>query len=133
MTESMTMLTSINELLTHIKEVEEDTIRLSRESMLILGNFIEKQGVALDEESAQALQYQDIIAQQLSATIEAIESVQQSITIFENAFASDEKLASDSMQKLHNKLGKSLSHAKERRAAFLGRLGDESEEEIEFF
>ena len=36
------MLTSINELLSHIKEVEEDTMKLSQESMMGISEFIEK-------------------------------------------------------------------------------------------
>lgn len=129
----MLMLTSINELLAHIKEVEEDVIQLSRDSMLMLGAFLEKKGVELDEESVKALQYQDIISQQLSATIEAIESVQQSIAVFENAYRSDEKIASDSLVKLQNKLSRSISHAKDRKAAFSGNLHSDSDDEIEFF
>lgn len=129
----MTMLSSINELLSHIKDVENDTIKLSQESMIILSEFIEKNGIELDENAANALQYQDIISQQLSATIAAISSVQNSIEMFENAYKSDERIASDSFEKLNNKLIKTLSEAKNKRDAFSGNLHNESEVEIEFF
>ena len=130
----MNMLSSINELLAHIKEVEEDTIKMSQDSMLMLSGFIEKNSIELDDEAMKALQYQDIISQQLSATIEAIGSIQKSIEIFENAYDSDEKVASDSIDKLHSKLAKTLQKAKDRRDAFSGKLGHENEtDEIEFF
>jgi len=102
--------------------------------MLMFSQFIEKNSIELDDNAMQALQYQDIISQQLSATIEAIDSVQKSIDIFENAYDSDEKIASDSIDKLHSKLAKTLQKAKERRDAFSGKLGHEDEsDEIEFF
>ena len=130
----MNMLSSIKELLSHIKEVELDTIKMSQDSMLMLSEFIEKNSIEIDASAAKGLQYQDIISQQLTATIEAIDSVQKSIEIFENAYDSDEKIASDSIDKLHSKLAKTLSKAKERRDAFSGKLGHEDEtDEIEFF
>lgn len=130
----MNMLSSINELLAHIKQVEEETIQMSQDSMLMLSAFIEKNAIELDESAAKGLQYQDIISQQLTATIEAIDSVQKAIKIFENAYDSDEKIASDSIEKLHIKLSSTLQTAKDRRDAFSGKLGHEDEtDEIEFF
>jgi len=129
----MNMLSSINELLTHLKEVEQDTIKMSQDSMMMLSKFMEKNSIELDEGAAQALQYQDIISQQLSASIEAINSVQQSIKIFENAYESDEKIVSDSLDKLNGKLKSTLAIAKDRREAFSGKLGSSDQEEIEFF
>ena len=127
------MLTSINELLSHIKEVEEDTMKLSQESMMGISEFIEKNNLELDDNAAKALQYQDIISQQLSATIDAINSVQKSIHVFENAYESDEQIASESFQKLNNKLAKTLDVARSKREAFSGNLQNADENEIEFF
>jgi ribosome-associated translation inhibitor RaiA len=102
--------------------------------MLMLSGFIEKNSIELDDDAMKALQYQDIISQQLSATIDAIDSVQKSIEIFESAYDSDEKIASESIDKLHSKLAKTLQKAKDRRDAFSGKLGNENEtDEIEFF
>jgi len=129
----MNILTSINELLTHIKEVEQDTIKMSQDSMIMLSSFIEKNSIELDESAAQSLQYQDIIAQQLTASIEAIESVQQSINIFENAYESDEKIVNESLEKLNAKLKSTLTIAQDRREAFSGKLGSNDQDEIEFF
>jgi len=129
----MNILTSINELLTHIKEVEQDTIKMSQDSMIMLSSFIEKNSIELDESAAQSLQYQDIIAQQLTASIEAIESVQQSINIFENAYESDEKIVNESLEKLNAKLKSTLTIAQDKREAFSGKLGSNDQDEIEFF
>jgi len=124
----MNMLSSINELLTHLKEVEQDTIKMSQDSMMMLSEFMEKNSIELDESAAQALQYQDIISQQLSSSIEAIQSVQTSIEIFENAYESDEKIVSDSLDKLNMKLKSTLEIAKDRREAFSGKLGSNDQE-----
>lgn len=126
------MLSSIKELLQHIKEVEQDSIEMSKDSMMVLSTFIENNNLAVDEDAAKALQYQDIISQQLSATIEAIESVQKSIEIFENAYKSDEQMAQDSIAKLRDKLDGALNSAKDRRSAFSGTTKSD-EDSIEFF
>jgi len=128
------MLRSVNELLSHIKEVEQDTIQMSQDSMIMLDTFLEENKIELDDNAIKALQYQDIISQQLSATIDAIDSVQKSINIFENAYKSDEQIASDSLDKLHSKLTDAITKAKDRRDAFSGKLGHKDEsDEIEFF
>jgi len=129
----MLMLTSINELLEHIKEVQVDAIELSKDSTMMLGRFIEDNNIELDENAATSLQFQDIISQQLTATIEAINSVQKSIEIFENAYSSDEKVVSGSMDKLQEKLKTSLKNARLKREAYSGRLRHKDEDEIEFF
>ena len=129
----MLMLTSIKELLEHIKEVQLDTINLSKESTMMLSKFIEDKNVELDENAATSLQLQDIISQQLSATIEAIENVRKSIEVFESAYESDEKVVSGSMSKLQEKLKNTLEEARLKREAFSGKLGHKDEDEIEFF
>ena len=130
---SIHMFSSVNALLSHIKEVEKDTIQMSRDSMMMLSEFIEKNNIELDDNAAKSMQYQDIISQQLTATIEAIDSVQKSIKIFENAYESDEKVVNDSLGKLCSKLTKTLSIAKDRRDAFSGKLGHDDQVDIEFF
>ena len=129
----MLMLSSIKELLNHIKEVQLDTINLSSESTMMLSRFMEEKHIELDENAATSLQYQDIISQQLTATIEAIDSVQKSIQIFESAYHSDEIVASGSMEKLQQKLKNTLADAKDKRDAFSGKLTHSDADEIEFF
>ncbi|MCF6329935.1 MAG: hypothetical protein L3I99_00110 [Sulfurimonas sp.] len=129
----MMILSTLRELLEHIKEVQEDTIKLSLESTMMLGKFIENSKVELDDNAATALQYQDIISQQLSATIEAMNSVEQSIRVFENSYQSDDIVVTSSLEKLQKKLELTLEDAKKKRDAFSGKLTHKEEDEIEFF
>ncbi len=130
----MILLQNVEMLLEHIRIVEEETISLSRESMLKLSGFLERQGIAVDDEVTEALQYQDIIAQQLSATIEAIESVQKNIHQFNHAFREDEKIAVSSFENLQNKLSSAIARAQEKRKAFSGNVHHTNDDDaIEFF
>jgi len=128
------IFTSLDDLLEHIKEVEKDTIALSKEAQLKLAAFIEKNKIELDDDAAEALQYQDIISQQLSATIEAIDIVQQNLKIFAHNFAEDEKIVDNSASRLREKLEKTLADAKAKKEAFSGHVKEKNDEhEIEFF
>lgn len=125
---------SLNELLEHIKQVERDTITISKEAQMKLSSFIERNGIAVDDEAAEALQYQDIVSQQLSATIEAIELVQKNLQMFARSFKEDEKIADDSVIKLRKKMQTALEDARAKKDAFSGHIKDRSDEhEIEFF
>ena len=125
---------SLYELLDHIKQVEQDTINISKEAQLKLSTFMEKKNIELDDEAAEALQYQDIVSQQLSATIEAIELVQKNLQMFAHNFKEDEKIADDSILKLRAKMSTVLNEAKAKKDAFSGHIRDKSDEhEIEFF
>ena len=131
----MLILKSVDELLVHIKNVQEDVISLSNESLMKMSNYIEKNSLEVDDDISTALQYQDIITQQLSATIEAIQSMKNSIDIFTHAYESDESLAADSMNKLHEKLNLTLQEAKDKKERFSGKSANNSADtdEIEFF
>jgi len=128
------MFSSLNNLLEHIKEVERDTIQISQSAQMKLSNFIEEKNIELTDEATEALQYQDIVSQQLSATVEAISLVQKSIQIFAHNFEADEKLIDENSLKLRKKLDDVLSEAKAKKEAFSGNVKDSSNEnEIEFF
>ena len=131
----MVFLETVNSLLEHIKEVENDTIELTKKAQMQLTTFIEKSGLTLDDESLEAMQYQDIISQQLSATIEAIENVQKSIEQFNQAFTEDEAAATKSIDEMHNKLTATLEQAQQKRSRFAGKTADDgsAEDAIEFF
>ncbi len=130
----MIMLDSIDELLVHIKEVQLDVIKLSNESLLKMSSYMEKNSLEIDEEISTALQYQDIITQQLNATIEAIDSMQKSIDIFSHAYKNDEELANESISKLKEKLNSTLQEAKDKKHRFSGKVADDAaDDEIEFF
>jgi len=130
----MIILNAVDELLQHIKEVQEDVIELSTDSLLKMSSFIEKNSIEIDEELSTALQYQDIITQQLNASIEAINSMKGSLDRFNHAYASDENLANESMQKLQEKLSITLKEAKDKKSRFSGKTADDDlSETIEFF
>ncbi len=130
----MLILDSVDSLLEHIEEVQKDVTHLSNESLLKMSTYIEKNNIEVDDDIATALQYQDIITQQLSATIEAIESMRASIKRFKHAFSNDENLAQDSMNKLQEKLNKTLAEAKDKKSRFSGKaIDDAPTDEIEFF
>ena len=131
----MVILNSVDDLLEHIEEVQKDVIGLSNESLLKMSNYIETNKLEVDDEISTALQYQDIITQQLSATIEAIESMRSSIKRFSHAFENDETLAQDSMKKLQDKLNATLADAKDKKSRFSGKVSQDENatDEIEFF
>jgi uncharacterized protein YukE len=128
------MFQTLNDLLEHIKQVELDSISLSKEAQMKISNFIERKGLDLDDEAVEAFQYQDIVSQQLSATIEAIEMVQKNLQEYAHSFAEDDKIADKSSEILDKKLDEVLVKAKAKREAFSGHLkSDNDEHEIEFF
>jgi len=128
------MFETLNDLLEHVKQVELDTISISKEAQMKLANFMEKNGCVLDDDAAEAMQYQDIVSQQLSATIEAIDMVQKNLQIFSHNFKEDEKVAGDGVAILRKKLDDVLATAKAKRDAFSGHVKSTNDEhEIEFF
>ncbi len=131
----MVILNAVDELLEHIKEVQLDVIELSNDSLLKMSSFIEKNKLEIDEDISTSLQYQDIITQQLNASIEAIDSMKSSINRFNHAYESDENLVNESMQKLQEKLSVTLQEAKDKKNRFSGKTAehDAPSDEIEFF
>ena len=131
----MIILNTVDELLGHIKEVQKDVIELSTDSLLKISSFIEKNKIEIDEELSTALQYQDIITQQLNASNEAISSMKSSLDRFNHAYVSDENLVNESMQKLQEKLCNTLKEAKDKKNRFSGKTAqnDALTDEIEFF
>lgn len=126
-------LASIVEILRHIKEVEGDVRQKSKESMLKIESFFVDGGVAPSSQVVEAMQYQDIMSQQLSATIEAIEAIERSIAMYTHSFKHDTELLGENLQNLNDKLKKSLETAKTKKESFGGKASDESVQEIEFF
>ena len=131
----MIVLNSVDNLLEHIKEVQEDVIALSADSLLKISAYIEKNQLEVDDDISTALQFQDIITQQLSATIEAIASMRTSINRFSHAYEEDENMVKDSMSKLQDKLNTTLEEAKDKKNRFSGKTAQDNadNDEIEFF
>lgn len=130
----MQFLNTLNGLLEHVKSVERETIALTQEAQLRFVRFLDKNKLCADDETLEAMQYQDIIAQQLSATIEAIESAQEHMQYFMHAFSEDDAIAAQSIEKMHGKLTNALEKAKEKHSAFSGKVNREDDDDgIEFF
>lgn len=128
----MVLMDRVDELLEHIKMVETDTIELTRVAQIQVATFIESKELVLDDDTLEVMQYQDIISQQLSATIEAIESVQSGISELEHSFAKEER--AETLDVMSERLRSVIEHAKERHSAFSGKTVDGSDDDgIEFF
>lgn len=123
----MDVLNSVDALVNHIKEVQEDVVNLSSESLLQMSGFIEKNNLEIDDDIARALQYQDIITQQLNATIDAIDSMRETIQSFSHKDVD--------VSQLQEQFAVILEDAKEKKSRFLGKATQESveTEDIEFF
>ena len=122
------ILDSIEDLLNHIKEVQVDVRDLSTDSLLKMSDFIQTNNLEVDDNIAAALQYQDIITQQLNATVEVIDSMNEKM---KSASKTDNSL---DMSELEESLAEILAQAKENKSRFSGKLSDEnSDDEIEFF
>ncbi len=130
----MLILNSVDSLLEHIKNVQEDVINLSHDSIVKINSYIEKNNLEVDDDVLTAMQYQDIVSQQLNATIEAIDSMRSSIEIFSHAYKSDENLATESITKLQEKLNTTLKEAQDKKDRFSGKSAlEDADDAIEFF
>ena len=122
---------SIKFLLNHIKEVEEDIKDMTKESYMVVSKVFSTQE-NLPDEALESLQYQDIISQQLTATIEAIESVQENINYFLHSTKEDSAMMQSNLNRLGAKLVKATDEARAKREAFQGKSKSD-EDDIEFF
>ncbi len=69
------MLTTIQDALKHIKEVQTNVTQLNHSSMTMLSDSIFDSGIEICEDGYVALQHQDILTQQLNATSELLEMI----------------------------------------------------------
>jgi hypothetical protein len=128
------LLESMVEILSHIKDVQDDVINLSKDSVVTISNFLSDNNIPLSEEVIKALQHQDIISQQLTATTEAIDAIDSNVKFYVHALREDSTILTKGFDKLNKKLISALEKAKSKKSAFSGNaLGDNSESEIEFF
>ena len=125
---------SIYDLLDHIKLVEEDVVKMTKESYMQMSEAFAAMGTPVPDPVLETMQYQDIISQQLSATVEAINSVQKNINFFVHSSKEDATMIRENLKKLNTKLDTAIESAQKKRDAFSGKLGHENEgDEIEFF
>lgn len=126
------MIVSLDALLEHVKQVEEEIISLSKDSFLQLHEVISRNNVALDDKSIEAMQYQDIVSQQLGATIEAIEEARISLKDADISGCECDENVSVVLESLGSKLDDVLVAAQMKHSAFSGKVHNE-DESIEFF
>jgi len=118
----MQVLQTLNGLLEHIKSVEAEVVGLTKEGHLQFMKFIEKNSLHLDDEILEVMQYQDIIAQQLGATMEAIEAMQGHLN--------DKEVRLDEMD---DNVTSILERAREKHSAFGGKTHHQNDDGVEFF
>ena len=133
MNNSGQVLTSLSNILEHIQEVQENVVKLSHESMLILARKISEYDIELGSEELAALQHQDILSQQLGAASESIRFINQYIKKYTYTINEDSNLMADGFVGLDAKLQQALIEAKDRKNALSGHAFENKEEEIEFF
>jgi hypothetical protein len=126
MNDSEKVLNSAIDMINHFEDVEKNIIVVSKESSLKLAKLIESGKIEADEEVVTALQYQDIVSQRLSATIEAMEETKKYL----------EQYVTDGMcaDELLEKLSFTLQNAIKKQIAFEGstELDDSTEDDIFF-
>jgi uncharacterized protein YwgA len=113
-------------MINHFEDVERNIIAVSKESSLKIAKLIEDGKVEASDEVVSALQYQDIVSQRLSATIEAMEETKRYL----------QNYVSDSMcaDELLEKLSFTLQNAIKKQIAFEGSqdIDDSTEDDIFF-
>lgn len=119
---------ALDRLLEHVMGVEEEMIELSAASHRAISGWINGSGGEIPDEVLEALQYQDILSQQLGATIEAIGKARGYLAQSPGSGAKDK----DALAQADAELLAILETAQSKHAAFRGRDGDDNEG-IEFF
>ncbi len=127
------MFSSMSHLLEHIQEIEKEIIELSEKSTLVFGELIEKNSIEVDEQVTQVLQRQDMISQQLNATVDAIEEAKRSIQKCQVGIQNDAQSVQRELEELDRALQNILVNAKEKKEAYSGYFHSQNDNEIEFF
>ncbi|MBN2869738.1 MAG: hypothetical protein JXK04_02145 [Campylobacterales bacterium] len=121
----MAPLDTLDRLLEHVIEVESEMIVLSAQAHRRISEWIGASGAEVTDEVLEALQYQDILSQQLGATTEAIKGMRELLPKNgENA---------EALAGMDAKLLGILETARSKHAAFSGRVDQDDGEGIEFF
>lgn len=121
----------IVDILEHIKGVQEDMITLSVKANNAFFELIKGAGLDMDERATAAIQYQDIFSQQLSAVVEAINSVTAQMATLTTM--QDEALLERQVAELRQMLDESLEEARRKKKAFMGGAMSEETGVTEFF
>lgn len=111
------LLSTLQSALDHIKDVQASVTELNHESMSLLNDAIFEADVEINEEGFIALQHQDILTQQLSATTELIEMINKHIN-------------ESSIESLTQKITASIEVAKAKKDAFSGNAFEQKHEDL---
>ena len=130
------LISSLIDILVHIKEVEQDVNNLSKDSTLAISEHIAQSSVAPSEQVIKAIQLQDVISQQLGATTSTIDEIVMNLKKYIHAIKEDSSILAQSIEKLDIKLKKSLCEAKDKKSSFGGKAMGEhmgENDNVEFF
>jgi hypothetical protein len=126
MQDSEKVLNSAIDMINHFEDVEKNIIEVSKESSLKLAKLIEDGKIEASQDVVSALQYQDIVSQRLSATIEAMEETK----MYLQDYVSEGMCADELLEKLSF----TLQNAIKKQIAFEGSrdIDDSTEDDIFF-
>jgi len=128
------LFVSIDELLNHISVVEQDVGVFTYDAFMAMQKYIKDNNLIVDDELALALQSQDVIAQQLSATLDAINGFRDGIEHFEAYLSTDVEKVKHDIDAITKKFDDTTAKAREKREAYLGRMhNQDKDDEVEFF
>lgn len=127
----MVSVETLDPLLKHLIEVESEMITLSGRAYGAIAGWIRETKLEASDEVLEAMQYQDILSQQLGATIEALEDIRELLSI-ESDGGDENSLRMQKIRLMDAKLVDILATAQQKRAAFSGK-SDSDDDGIEFF
>lgn len=128
----MMSLGTLDPLLKHLIEVESEMITLSAKAHRTIAEWIRATHLEVSDEVLEAMQYQDILSQQLGATIEAIGRLRELSSQNSDTEHQADLITMEKIGLMDTKLVEILEKAQQKRAAFSGK-SDPDDEGIEFF
>jgi len=126
----MNSANTLDQLLAHVIEVELEMVSLSAESHKKITQWISESNLIPGNDIIEAMQYQDILAQQLSATSDALSKIRDHL---EDVFSHSSDESNKMIEIADNQMVQILEEAKFKRAAFSGRRDQSDDQGIEFF
>lgn len=124
---------TLDRLLAHVMEVESEMIDLSGRAHRKISQWIGETGAQPSDEVLEALQYQDILSQQLSATVEAIATLRSQMERMADLPLREEPELEEKVAVADVKLQEALETALSKHSAYRGRADAETDDGIEFF
>lgn len=126
----MNSANTLDQLLSHVIEVELEMVNLSAESHKKITQWISDSKLIPSGELIEAMQYQDILAQQLSATCDALSSLREHLGEILTHSTGE---PSATVEMIDTKISRILEEAKFKRSAFTGKKVLDDNDGIEFF